>query len=207
MNEALRALARAHRAGADRSRCRRPRAARSCQSRPGDAPGASRRRRGRVTAAVLGEGAERAALARMRLVGDPRCRRARGRRARHRPRRDRAARRREALRTSLEELRRSEERLRRLARHQASIREDERKRLGFDLHDDVCQELVGIGILVESLRRRLEEETPSLAPISGASDATSARSASTSGSWRAISGRCCSATSVSRRACIRWRRA
>jgi PAS domain S-box-containing protein len=68
----------------------------------------------------------------------------------------------EALRTSLEELRRSEEQLRHLARHQASIREDERKRLGFDLHDDVCQELVGIGILVESLRRKLDEQAPAL---------------------------------------------
>jgi len=70
----------------------------------------------------------------------------------------------EALRRSLDELRRSEERLRHLARHQASIREDERKRLGFDLHDDVCQELVGIGILVESLRRKLDEEAPTLVP-------------------------------------------
>jgi hypothetical protein len=70
----------------------------------------------------------------------------------------------EALRTSLDELTESEERLRRLARHQASIREDERKRLGFDLHDDVCQELVGIGILVESLRRKISEEAPALAP-------------------------------------------
>jgi PAS domain S-box-containing protein len=70
----------------------------------------------------------------------------------------------EALRASLEELRRSEERLRHLARHQASIREDERKRLGFDLHDDVCQELVGIGILVESLRRKLDEQAPGLVP-------------------------------------------
>jgi PAS domain S-box-containing protein len=69
----------------------------------------------------------------------------------------------EALRESLEELRRSEERLRRLAGHQARIREEERKRLGFDLHDDVCQELVGIGILVESLRRRVAEATPELA--------------------------------------------
>ena len=57
-------------------------------------------------------------------------------------------------------LRASEERLRRLARHQATIREDERKRLGFDLHDDVCQELVGIGILVESLRRQLAADSP-----------------------------------------------
>jgi two-component system NarL family sensor kinase len=61
----------------------------------------------------------------------------------------------EALRASLEELRRSEERLRLLAQRQVIIREEERKRLGFDLHDDVCQELVGVAILVESLRRRL----------------------------------------------------
>ena len=57
-------------------------------------------------------------------------------------------------------LRTSEERLRRLARHQASIREEERKRLGFDLHDDVCQELVGIGILVEALRQQLAPQSP-----------------------------------------------
>jgi PAS domain S-box-containing protein len=39
-----------------------------------------------------------------------------------------------ALHTSLEELRQNEERLRRLARRQVAIREDERKRIGFDLH-------------------------------------------------------------------------
>jgi len=70
----------------------------------------------------------------------------------------------EALRASLEELRRSEERLRQLAHHQASIREDERKRLGFDLHDDVCQELIGISILVEAARRRVAEVAPALEP-------------------------------------------
>jgi two-component system sensor histidine kinase UhpB len=70
----------------------------------------------------------------------------------------------EALRASLEELRRSEERLRQLAHHQESIREDERKRLGFDLHDDVCQELIGIGILVEAARRRSAEMAPALEP-------------------------------------------
>ena len=59
----------------------------------------------------------------------------------------------EALRASLEDLRRSEEKLRLLAQRQARIREEERKRLGFDLHDDVCQELVGVAILVASLRR------------------------------------------------------
>jgi PAS domain S-box-containing protein len=61
----------------------------------------------------------------------------------------------EALRASLEDLRRSGETLRLLAQRQVMIREEERKRLGFDLHDDVCQELVGVGILVASLRRRM----------------------------------------------------
>ncbi len=60
----------------------------------------------------------------------------------------------DALRASLEELRQSEEKLRRLAQRQVVVREEERKRLGFDLHDGVCQELIGIGILVESLRGR-----------------------------------------------------
>jgi signal transduction histidine kinase len=68
----------------------------------------------------------------------------------------------EALRESearyrrlVEELRASEEKLRFLAQRQVAVREEERKRLGFDLHDDVCQELVGIGILVESSRARV----------------------------------------------------
>ena len=60
-----------------------------------------------------------------------------------------------ALRISVDDLRRSEERLRRLAQHQTQIREDERKRLGFDLHDGVCQELIGVAIMVHSVRERL----------------------------------------------------
>jgi PAS domain S-box-containing protein len=66
----------------------------------------------------------------------------------------------EQLRTSLVELRRSEEMLRLLARRQATIREEERKRIGFSLHDDVCQELVGLGIVLESLRRRVTDVAP-----------------------------------------------
>jgi PAS domain S-box-containing protein len=62
----------------------------------------------------------------------------------------------EALRTSMEKLRRREEQLRLLAQRQVRVREEERRRLGFDLHDDVCQELVGTGILVESVRCRLD---------------------------------------------------
>jgi PAS domain S-box-containing protein len=57
-------------------------------------------------------------------------------------------------------LRVSEERLRRLAQHQATIREEERKRLAFDLHDEICQDLVGIGILIASLRRQLAPQSP-----------------------------------------------
>jgi len=66
----------------------------------------------------------------------------------------------EALRASLEELRQREEQLRLLAQRQVRIREEERRRLGFDLHDDVCQELVGTGIMVESVRGRLHAIDP-----------------------------------------------
>ena len=55
----------------------------------------------------------------------------------------------EALRESLVDLKRSEDTLRRLARRQAAIREEERRRLGLDLHDNVCQELAAVGVLLE----------------------------------------------------------
>lgn len=60
----------------------------------------------------------------------------------------------EALRQSLTALREREEQLRLMGLRQTAVREEERKRLGFDLHEGVCQELVGIGILIESARRR-----------------------------------------------------
>lgn len=60
----------------------------------------------------------------------------------------------EALRRSLEDLKRSEGTLRRLARRQAAIREEERRRLGLDLHDNVCQELAAVGVLLEASRLR-----------------------------------------------------
>lgn len=66
----------------------------------------------------------------------------------------------DALRASLEELRRSQDQLRQLAQRQVAIREEERKRLSFDLHDDVCQELVGIAILVDSVVGRLGSDAP-----------------------------------------------
>jgi PAS domain S-box-containing protein len=66
----------------------------------------------------------------------------------------------EALRASLAELQKREEQLRLLAQRQVKVREEERRRLGFDLHDDVCQELVGTGIMVESVRGRLQGVDP-----------------------------------------------
>jgi PAS domain S-box-containing protein len=63
----------------------------------------------------------------------------------------------EALRRSLEDLKRSEETLRRLSRRQAEIREEERRRLGLDLHDNVCQELAAVGVLLGAARVRKGE--------------------------------------------------
>lgn len=60
----------------------------------------------------------------------------------------------EALRRSLEDLKRSEDTLRLLARRQAEIREEERRRLGLDLHDNVCQELAAVSVLLEAARLR-----------------------------------------------------
>jgi signal transduction histidine kinase len=64
-----------------------------------------------------------------------------------------------------EALRASEEKLRDLAHGQVRVREEERKRLGLDLHDDVCQELIGIGILVEAARTRLGDDAPASADL------------------------------------------
>jgi PAS domain S-box-containing protein len=60
----------------------------------------------------------------------------------------------ENLQASNDELQQSQERLRSLARRLAAVREDERRRLGLDLHDGVCQDLAGIALLVGSLRQQ-----------------------------------------------------
>jgi PAS domain S-box-containing protein len=69
--------------------------------------------------------------------------------------------------TDITERQRAQEELRRLAQHLATVREDERQRLGLDLHDGVCQELAGIALMVESARVHLEpaaaERVPELA--------------------------------------------
>jgi PAS domain S-box-containing protein len=69
----------------------------------------------------------------------------------------------DALRASYEEIRRREEEVRLLARRQSAVREEERKRLGVDLHDGVCQEVVGIGFDLEILRQELGTPSPQVA--------------------------------------------
>lgn len=69
----------------------------------------------------------------------------------------------EELRASLEEVRIREERLRLLAQRLVRVRDDERRRLGLDLHDGVCQDLAGIAMLVGSLRQRLLSIEPEIA--------------------------------------------
>ncbi len=58
---------------------------------------------------------------------------------------------------------RAEESLRFLAQRLVTVREEERARLGFDLHDGLCQELVGIGILVAAARTHLGSALPEAA--------------------------------------------
>ena len=61
----------------------------------------------------------------------------------------------ERVRVRTGQLQRSEAKLRSLALREAEIREEERKRVSFDLHDGVCQELVGNALVVDSIRRYL----------------------------------------------------
>ena len=67
------------------------------------------------------------------------------------------------LRVSNAELRQSQEQLRLLAQRMVTVREDERRRLGLDLHDGVCQDLTGIALLAGSVRQQVELMRPELA--------------------------------------------
>ena len=75
----------------------------------------------------------------------------------------------DALQHTLAALREREEELRLMSLKQSAIREEERKRFGLDLHEGVCQELVGIGVLVESARQRgvSEMSDATLAKVQG----------------------------------------
>src|SRR5207247_10016167 len=47
---------------------------------------------------------------------------------------------------------------RRLENELLEIAENERRRIGFDLHDDLGQKLTGAGFMAKGLQRRLEED-------------------------------------------------
>jgi PAS domain S-box-containing protein len=71
----------------------------------------------------------------------------------------------ENLQVSNAELRQSQERLRALAERVVTVREDERRRLGLDLHDGVCQDLIGIALLAGSLRQQAALTTEAVTHI------------------------------------------
>jgi len=52
----------------------------------------------------------------------------------------------------------AERQLRRLAQQLVTVREEERQRLSFRIHDDICQELTGITFLLAAAARRLGPE-------------------------------------------------
>ncbi len=49
--------------------------------------------------------------------------------------------------------------LRRLAQQLVTIREEERQRLSFRIHDEICQELTGVTFMLAAAQRRLTSET------------------------------------------------
>jgi len=57
----------------------------------------------------------------------------------------------------------AEEKLELLSRRMVTIREEEQQRMGLDLHDGVCQELVGIGIMLAAAHASLGTAMPETA--------------------------------------------
>ncbi len=64
------------------------------------------------------------------------------------------------LETMADELKRSEERLHRLSSDLFSVQENERKRISFELHDELGQSLAALKLQVGSIARRLGEVDP-----------------------------------------------
>jgi len=72
----------------------------------------------------------------------------------------RVAQRTAALSKANAELRRQIEERRRLEKELLDITEQERQRIGIDLHDDLGQQLMGIAFMVKGLTQQLERESP-----------------------------------------------
>src|ERR1051326_8161782 len=65
-----------------------------------------------------------------------------------------------ALSKALTELRQQIEERKRLEQELLDITEQERQRIGIDLHDDLGQQLTGLAFMVKGLQQRLEAENP-----------------------------------------------
>jgi signal transduction histidine kinase len=66
--------------------------------------------------------------------------------------------------TDINERRKAEMQLRRLAQQLVTVREEERQRLSFRIHDEICQELTGITFMLAAAARRLGPEVTASAP-------------------------------------------
>jgi signal transduction histidine kinase len=75
----------------------------------------------------------------------------------------RVAQRTAALSKANAELRRQIEERRRLEKELLDITEQERQRIGIDLHDDLGQQLMGIAFMVKGLEQQLERDSPNRA--------------------------------------------
>ncbi len=66
--------------------------------------------------------------------------------------------------TDITQRREAERQLRRLTQQLVTVREEERQRLSFRIHDEICQELTGITFMLAAATRRLGPETAATVP-------------------------------------------
>jgi PAS domain S-box-containing protein len=66
--------------------------------------------------------------------------------------------------TDISQRQRAEEQLRRLAQQLVTVREEERQRLSFRIHDEICQELTGVTFMLAATARRLGPEVTARIP-------------------------------------------
>jgi PAS domain S-box-containing protein len=66
--------------------------------------------------------------------------------------------------TDITERQKAQAQLRRLAQQLVSVREEERQRLSFRIHDEICQELTGITFMIAAASRRIGPELAATVP-------------------------------------------
>ena len=70
--------------------------------------------------------------------------------------------------TDITHRRETERQLRRLTQQLVTVREEERQRLSFRIHDEICQELTGITFMLAATARRLDPDETVNVPSSSA---------------------------------------